>query len=100
MLVNLLPACLVTEVGEHDLRSPKAAVPIAESRPNAAVSEGDDVGKAASRQRGKSPWMLVHPPSQRCGNVKDAPAAERPRNVELAGIRLRPGELLPIVAAI
>src|ERR1700751_4339239 len=100
MLINPPASRLVTEVGDHDLRVLKTAVTIAESGPNPAVSEADDAGKAASGQRGKESWMLVNPPSQRCGNVKDAPAAERARNIELARIRLGPGKLLPIVAAI
>src|SRR5262249_35423049 len=44
--------------------------------------------------------MLIYAPSERRCNIDDAPSSQRPGNVELAWIGLRPSKLLPIIAAI
>ena len=90
---------LVPEVGDHDLRILKTAVAVAERGPHAAVAEADDVGKAASGQRREESWMFVDAPSERGGNVENAPSAKRAGHIELGGIpgcgQVSSAQLLP-----
>ena len=100
VLVDLPASGVEAEIGVHDDRILERAFAVPERRPHAAGAEGDDVGKAAGCQRPEKAGMLVHPPSERDGEVYDAPAAHCPGDGELAGIGLGPGQLRPVRAAV
>ena len=91
---------LVAQTGDDDVRLLKAAVAVAECSPHSAISETDDVIMAARGQAGEEPGVFLDAPSQRDGDIDDAPASQGTGDIELVRRRLRPRQLFKVLAAV
>ena len=103
MGVNAPAAGLLSEVREHDSWRLERPVAVTECRPNAGLTEADDVGATVAGEVRQQARVAIDPPARGIGtdgHVRHAVAADRTRNAELPLGGLRPLKLRPRLAAV
>jgi hypothetical protein len=93
MPINPPATGLIAELSENYVRLLNRAIAIPERGLHATLAKAGDADMAARPESSEKPGMPINSPTRRDRDIHHAPAAQRPRRIELTGPRRRPHQL-------